>query len=120
MRDHRRAIIGRSTKAFRMFIKGSSSNIEGQNFAVEQMSEKLGHDPVLCSKLIPKWDLGCRRVTPGPRYLESFTFPNCHLTDSGIVKISENGLHTADGKFHEVDVGKFLAFYKWKAAADIG
>ncbi|KAG4414007.1 hypothetical protein IFR04_012874 [Cadophora malorum] len=104
MRDHRRAIIGRSTKAFRMFIKGGESNIEGQKFAVKQMSEKLGHDPVLCEKLIPKWDLGCRRVTPGPGYLESFRLPNCHLTDSGITKISENAVHTADGKVHEVDV----------------
>jgi cation diffusion facilitator CzcD-associated flavoprotein CzcO len=119
MRDHRRAIIGRTTKAFRMFIKGSDSNIEGQRFAVKQMSEKLGHDPVLCSKLIPKWDLGCRRVTPGPGYLESFTLPNCHLTDSGIVKISEKGLHTADGRFHEVDVGQSTPYPKKTPFANV-
>lgn len=75
------------------------------------MSEKLGHDPVLCEKLIPKWELGCRRVTPGPGYLESFLLPNCHLTDSGITHISENAVHTADGEVHEVDVGEFLHSY---------
>jgi hypothetical protein len=89
------------------FIKGSDSNIEGQKFATAQMAEKLGHDPVLCEMLIPKWDLGCRRVTPGPGYLESFRLPNCHLTNSGITKISENAVHTADGKVHEVDVGQY-------------
>lgn len=124
MRDHRRAIISRSTRAFRMvryftiaaniililaqFIKDSPANKDGHEFAVKQMSEKLGYDPVLCEKLIPKWELGCRRVTPGPGYLESFLLPNCHLTDSGITKITENAVHTKDGQVHEVDVGKSL------------
>lgn len=79
-------------------------NVDTQNFAVKQMSEKLKHDPELCDKLIPKWELGCRRITPGEGYLESFTRANVHLTQSPITKISENGLYTTDGKFHEVDV----------------
>ena len=72
------------------------------------MSEKLNHDPELCEKLIPKWELGCRRITPGDGYLESFLLPNVKLTQSPISFISEKGLHTADGKFHEVDVGSYL------------
>ncbi len=74
--------------------------------AAEQMAEKLNHDPVLCEKLIPKWELGCRRVTPGPGYLESFLLPNCSLTNSAITKITETGVVTADGEEFECDVGK--------------
>ena len=70
------------------------------------MAEKLNHDPDLCAKLIPQWGLGCRRITPGEGYLESFLLPNVHLTLSPITKISENAVHTSDGKIHEVDVGE--------------
>ena len=81
-------------------------NVDTQTFAIKQMSEKLNNDPELCDKLIPKWELGCRRITPGQGYLESFLLPNVHLTQSPITKISEKGLHTADGKFYDVDVSK--------------
>ena len=75
--------------------------------AREQMAERLGHDPRLCEMLIPKWSLGCRRITPGEGYLESFLLPNCDITQSPIQRISEHAIHTADGKVHEVDVCKF-------------
>uniref|UniRef100_A0A0D2XXV2 Sterigmatocystin biosynthesis monooxygenase stcW n=1 Tax=Fusarium oxysporum (strain Fo5176) TaxID=660025 RepID=A0A0D2XXV2_FUSOF len=101
--QHRKGIISRTNKSFYIFRKGEN-NERGMKMAAEQMAEKLGHDPVLCSKLIPKWELGCRRITPGPGYLESFLRPNCHLTDSAITQVTKKGLKTADGKEHEVDV----------------
>jgi cation diffusion facilitator CzcD-associated flavoprotein CzcO len=103
--EHRKGIISRTNKSFYIFLKGKN-NKEGMETAAAQMAEKLGHDPQLCEMLIPKWELGCRRITPGPGYLESFLKPNCHLTNSGIVKVSDNAIHTADGKVHEVDVSK--------------
>lgn len=103
--QHRKGIISRTNKSFYIFMKGGN-NEHGMKLAAEQMAGKLNNDPVLCEKLIPKWELGCRRITPGPGYLESFLKPNCHLTDSGITKISENAVHTADGKVYECDVGK--------------
>lgn len=86
------------------FVKGSQDNQETTDFAIKQMSGKLNHDPELCEKLIPKWELGCRRVTPGDGYLEAFTQDNVHLTNSEISHISSIGIHTADGKLHELDV----------------
>ncbi|KAH6689395.1 phenylacetone monooxygenase [Verticillium dahliae] len=79
--QHRKGIISRTNKA-----------------------DKIGHDPELCATLIPTWELGCRRITPGPGYLESFLRPNCSVTNSGITRVAENGVHTADGKFYECDV----------------
>lgn len=74
--------------------------------AKEQMAAKLNHDPELCEKLIPKWELGCRRVTPGQGYLESFLLPNVGLTQSPIQEITKNSIITADGKEQEFDVGE--------------
>jgi len=101
--EHRKQIISRTNKSFYVFMKGDN-NQEAMKAAAAQMAEKLNHDPVLCQKLIPKWELGCRRITPGPGYLDAFLQPNCHLTDSPITKVSSNGVHTADGDFLECDV----------------
>jgi hypothetical protein len=76
------------------------------SYAADQMATKLNHDSDLCAKLIPNWEVGCRRITPGPGYLGAFTQPNCHLTNSCITRISSSAVHTEDGKAHEVDVGK--------------
>lgn len=75
--------------------------------AEQQMRERLNHDPRLCDILIPKWSLGCRRITPGEGYLEAFSLPNCDITNSSITHVSENAIHTADGEVHEIDVCKF-------------
>lgn len=87
------------------FVKGSAANTEATEFAIRQMSDKLDNDPGLCEKLIPNWELGCRRVTPGEGYLESFLKPNVHLNQSPISHITEHTINTADGQTVEVDVG---------------
>ncbi|KAJ5785362.1 uncharacterized protein N7503_010574 [Penicillium pulvis] len=102
-KDYRKGIISRTNKAFRLFIKGEN-NEAAVKFGAQQMAEKLNYDPELCEKLIPKWEVGCRRVTPGPGYLEAFSRPNCNLSNSPITKITENAVHTEDGKVFECDV----------------
>ncbi|KAL4966605.1 flavin-containing monooxygenase [Aspergillus stella-maris] len=102
-RQYRKGIIDRTNKAFKLFLKGEN-NEEAVHFGTEQMASKLNYDPELCRKLIPKWEVGCRRVTPGPGYLESFSRPNCNLSDSSITQITSNAVHTADGKVFECDV----------------
>ncbi|UQC81588.1 cyclohexanone 1,2-monooxygenase [Colletotrichum lupini] len=101
--EHRKGIISRTNKSFYIFMKGEN-NKEGMRLVVAQMAEKLGYDPELCEKLILKCELGCRRITPGPGYLESFLRPNCNITNSAITSVSKNGVHTADGKFYECDL----------------
>ena len=73
-------------------------------FARDQMASSLNHDPELCEKLIPKYELGCRRVTPGNGYLEAFTQSNVHLTNSAIAEVKPDGVFTDDGNFHPCDV----------------
>ncbi|KAF6800227.1 cyclohexanone 1,2-monooxygenase [Colletotrichum sojae] len=101
--EHRKGIISRTNKSFYIFMKGQN-NEEGMKLAAAQMSEKLNHDPKLCEMLIPKWELGCRRITPGPGYLESFLQPNCNITNSAITAVTKKGIQTADGEFYECDV----------------
>lgn len=62
LKKYRKAVQSGINKAFRMFVKDSESNKSNTSFAIEQMSKKLNYDKDLCEKLIPKWELGCRRV----------------------------------------------------------
>lgn len=68
------------------------------------MAEKLHHDPELCASMIPKWGLGCRRITPAEGYLESFSKPNVQLVFDTVSSATENTLVTASGQSYEVDI----------------
>ncbi|KAK5948842.1 hypothetical protein OHC33_010093 [Knufia fluminis] len=103
-RAHRRLLVHRINKAFKMFVKDSPQSQEASRLAREQMAEKLNHDPRLCKMLIPEWSLGCRRITPGEGYLESFLRENVHLTQSPIKQVTSNSIMTEDGTEHDVDV----------------
>jgi cation diffusion facilitator CzcD-associated flavoprotein CzcO len=67
------------------------------------MSAKLGHEPRLVDKIIPKsFDVGCRRPSPGPGYLEALIAPNTTVYTDTIHEITSRGFCDPDG--HEVDV----------------
>ncbi|KAJ4322631.1 hypothetical protein N0V94_002284 [Neodidymelliopsis sp. IMI 364377] len=101
--EYRKGIVSRTNKSFYIFLKGEN-NEKGMRAASAQMAEKLGHDKRLCDMLIPKWELGCRRITPGPGYLESFQRDNCDCTNSPTTGITETGIQTADGEHFECDI----------------
>ncbi|KIW29292.1 uncharacterized protein PV07_05117 [Cladophialophora immunda] len=103
-RNYRRKIIHGINSSFKMFSKGSAENAAVTEAARRQMAEALHHDPELCAKLIPEWGLGCRRITPGEGYLESFTKPNVELVTSAVVEATEDSVITADGREFKVDV----------------
>jgi cation diffusion facilitator CzcD-associated flavoprotein CzcO len=104
IKKYRKLIIGNVNRGFKIFVKGSKQQNEIYEFARKQMSDKLNNDPELCKMLIPEFEVGCRRVTPGAGYLESFTKENVQLTMSNIEAVDEGGIRTIDGKYHELDV----------------
>ena len=59
--------------------------------------------PELQGKLIPKWDFGCRRMTPGVGYLDALQKDNVEVVIGDIDEITANGC-MARGKHYEFDV----------------
>ncbi len=51
------------------------------------MRAALNNNEELCELLIPNWTLGCRRLTPGEGYLESFLLPTVSLEKSPIATL---------------------------------
>ena len=89
---------------FRLFRKDSPQNQKATQATIERMRAALDNNEDLCKKLIPDWTLGCRRLTPGEGYLESFLLPHVTLTQSHITSITSTGITTQDGKHYDLDV----------------
>ncbi|MHA6130619.1 flavin-containing monooxygenase [Pseudomonas fluorescens group sp. PF-1] len=73
-----------------------------------KMRERLQSKPDLCNLLIPTdYGFGTHRVPLENKYLEVYLQPNVEAVDckqSPIKRIVPEGIQTADGKIHEVDI----------------
>lgn len=84
---------------FRLFIKGTQEQQDVRDELEQYMRDQI-HDPKLREKLIPNFDVGCKRINPGEAYLEALQKPNVtpifdpiqEVTSTGIVS---NGVHRA-------------------------
>ncbi|OAG35207.1 hypothetical protein AYO21_10605 [Fonsecaea monophora] len=92
-------------KMFDMFIQGTDAARLAKEFMTEEMKRRIGpgHEE-LKERMIPKWPVGCRRVTPGDGYLEALVQPNVRYIFDEIAEIVPEGLRDAKGELHEVDI----------------
>lgn len=68
------------------------------------MRERMTGNHEMIEKFIPDWEIGCRRLTPGDGYLEALQKPNAAYVFEPIVRITEKGIQTADGREEEFDL----------------
>lgn len=78
--------------------------IEGRNMLVDNMKKRLSKKPEMLDDLLPDFPVACRRLTPGPGYLEALTDEKVDTIKSEIIKVDETGIITADGKHRPVDM----------------
>ncbi|KAE8135095.1 hypothetical protein BDV38DRAFT_273129 [Aspergillus pseudotamarii] len=67
------------------------------------MRRRLEAKPELLEQLLPEFPPLCKRLTPGPGYLEALTSPKVNVIGSAITEIDETGVITAGGKHRPVD-----------------
>ena len=65
---------------------------------------KSVRDPQLRARLTPDYPVGCKRLIISSRFYEAMQRDNVHLETTAIDSISEQGVVTADGKTHQLDV----------------
>jgi cation diffusion facilitator CzcD-associated flavoprotein CzcO len=75
-----------------------------RDLVADIMREQLHNDSVLTKKLIPGFDLGCRRMTPGSGYLQSLKKDNVQVVTESVVKFTNDGVVDGSGTEHKVDV----------------
>jgi cation diffusion facilitator CzcD-associated flavoprotein CzcO len=84
-------------------MKGTSLQTNAKDMFFKHMKKRLESKPEIFEALLPSFSPGCRRLTPGPGYLESLTEPNVAFITSPITRISKSAIHTADGNTHGID-----------------
>jgi len=70
----------------------------------EMMEEKLQKKAWIADHLIPEFPVACRRLTPGPGYLEALMEDNVEFVPTHIKCINETGIELVDGKHHDFDI----------------
>lgn len=84
-------------------IKGSREQLGAVEVFTENMKRRLAQKPELADSLMPSFPPVCRRLTPGPGYLEALTDPKVDVLSIGIREVVHDGIITTDGRHHPVD-----------------
>jgi len=85
-------------------LRGSAFAEGARQMFTDLMNTRLKKRPELADFLIPKFSVGCRRLTPGPGFLESLCEDNVESIMTPIKKITPKGVELADGKHVDLDV----------------
>ncbi|EXJ96239.1 hypothetical protein A1O1_01365 [Capronia coronata CBS 617.96] len=84
-------------------IKGSPEQLGAVEIFTENMKRRLAGKPLLADTLLPSFPPVCRRLTPGPGYLEALTDPKVDVITNGIREVVSDGIITTDGEHRPVD-----------------
>jgi len=99
---------GMATEYFEKFSKGLlDSNSEAmqdlQTVCRDHLEESV-KDPVLRDRLRPDYQAACKRLVVSGAFYEAIQQPNAELVTEAIECIEPEGIRTADGVLHELDV----------------
>ena len=83
--------------------RGSAAQTEARAFFTSLMKKALARKPEIAEHLLPDFPPFCKRLTPGPGYLEALSEDNVHVIPTGIERITSTGIQTTDGVHREVD-----------------
>jgi cation diffusion facilitator CzcD-associated flavoprotein CzcO len=88
---------------FSTIFKGSEPNENLREEFKKLMAQRLRKKPELLDSIVPDFSPNCRRLTPGPGYLEALTEGNVSFIQSPIQSFTEDGIIAMDGVERKVD-----------------
>lgn len=88
---------------FEAIWSGSPAQARLEKETIQHMRDMI-QDPRLLQTLLPKFELGCRRFTPGDHYLHALQQDNVSVISDSIVRMTEKGIVDATGTVTECDI----------------
>jgi cation diffusion facilitator CzcD-associated flavoprotein CzcO len=85
------------------FYKDSPQQVAMRKLFTEEMRRRLQGRPDLMAEMIPDFAPLCKRLTPGPGYLEALVSPKVNVVRSKIASVNATGIITDDGVHRPVD-----------------
>ncbi|KAK6365667.1 hypothetical protein LTS17_011053 [Exophiala oligosperma] len=103
--QYRKEVEDSMSSRFRLYMAGSKIQEAARKFSTEQMTRKLteGGKLELAKLLLPTWEVGCRRPTPGNGYLEALCSDKCEVVFGDVAAFTPDGLRIASGAEFKVD-----------------
>ena len=89
--------------AHEVTLRGSAAQAGAFADFTEKMKSRLASKPSVIDQLMPSFPPVCRRLTPGPGYLEALVQPNVDVITTGIREIVADGIVANDGTLRKVD-----------------
>ena len=90
-------------RGFGAVFTGSKANEELRQKCRNIMAERLTQNPELLDYILPHFAPNCRRLTPGPGYLEALTQENVSYITTPISNFTKDGIVTEDEVERKVD-----------------
>ncbi|TFK56356.1 FAD/NAD-binding domain-containing protein [Heliocybe sulcata] len=85
-------------------LKGTAQQLAAREAFTADMKRRLAKRPDIAKHLIPEFGVACRRLTPGPGYLEALCEDNVTFETTHIKRITEKGIELVDGRHCDLDV----------------
>jgi cation diffusion facilitator CzcD-associated flavoprotein CzcO len=101
--DDRIKLEKRLAAGFPGLWKGTKSQDKFTSLSRSFMKSKIT-DPELLKAMLPEFEAGCRRFTPGGHYLDALQKPNAVYVKDSISELTANSLITGSGKVFPCDV----------------
>lgn len=101
--EYRRELEKILAGGFDALWKGSDAQEQLRKTTIKHM-EQMITDPKILATLIPEFEIGCRRFTPGDHYLRALQQSNVSMVSDHIRKVTETSIIDATGTANEVDV----------------
>lgn len=89
-KEFRKAVEKYVNMDYPCLFPGSPEEVAGTEAILSNMKTKLASKPDIFEALKPRFVPGCRRLTPGPGYLEALTQDNVSFVKTPIAKVTEN------------------------------
>jgi cation diffusion facilitator CzcD-associated flavoprotein CzcO len=103
-RDFRMMVEAEGNNIHAVTLKGTPMQKGAQKAFEGGMRERLKKKPEIFEALRPEFSPGCRRLTPGPGFLEALVQENVKFVKEGIERIDEKGVLMEDGTHHPLGV----------------
>jgi hypothetical protein len=101
--SYRKSLEFRLQGNYEVSQRDSARHVIARNTYERSMRERLKAKPELIDQLIPDFPPLCKRLTPGPGYLEAFTQSHVTLISQAIAAVDSSGIITTDGVHRSVD-----------------
>jgi hypothetical protein len=103
-RNFRTVVESEANSVHSLTLKDSPMQKMAREDFANLMKQRLSKKPEILETLLPGFSVGCRRLTPGPGYLEALVEDNVEFVSTPIRRVHPSGVELADGTSLELDV----------------